>query len=473
MKKSTIYLIFLTLFASCKDFVTIDPPKTSPVPEAVFNDPETANSSLLTIFAGMSDDIATSSYWLPLLTGVSSDELVNNNGSISDFYQNFIDPKTSSRNTQFWNGAYNYIFAANTVYEGCERSSTLPARLKQQLMAEALFVRAYWHFYLVNLYGNIPLALTTDYKINLAAKRQDNTAVYEQITKDLLYAQTNLNESYVGPDGLTITDDRVRPNKDVATALLARVYLYTKNYSAAETAAGSLIDKSTIYKLEPLGNVFLKESKEAIWQIMPRNNNSYNTQEGNMFIPTNTPAIEEKATMSSPLLSAFDDDDLRKSAWVGMFEDNTTVPSTIYYYPNKYKVQIGDSFTEYSVIFRLGEMFLIKAEAEAEQNKMDAAINDTDYIRLRAGKPSLQTTNSNISKTQLLKEILKERQVELFAEQGHRWLDLKRTSNVDAVMSTVTPLKGGSPWNSTKQLWPLPYNEILNGPNLIQNPGYN
>ena len=55
----------------------------------------------------------------------------------------------------------------------------------------------------------------------------------------------------------------------------------------------------------------------------------------------------------------------------------------------------------------------------------------------------------------------------MFTEYGHRWLDLKRTGAIDSVMSIVTPEKGGS-WNTTAQLFAIPFSEILQDPNIKQ-----
>jgi hypothetical protein len=60
-----------------------------------------------------------------------------------------------------------------------------------------------------------------------------------------------------------------------------------------------------------------------------------------------------------------------------------------------------------------------------------------------------------------------ERRIELFCEWGHRWLDLKRMGDVDAVMG---PLKSG--WSATDALYPIPQSQVLNDPNMTQNPGY-
>jgi len=119
----------------------------------------------------------------------------------------------------------------------------------------------------------------------------------------------------------------------------------------------------------------------------------------------------------------------------------------------------------------LGEQCLIRAEARAQQGNLNGAISDLDIIRKRAGLPLIANTNPGISQSVLLTAILHERQVELFTEWGHRWLDLKRTNNVDGVMNTVTTQKGGT-WNSDWQWYPITLSELQTAPNLVQNEGY-
>jgi hypothetical protein len=162
-------------------------------------------------------------------------------------------------------------------------------------------------------------------------------------------------------------------------------------------------------------------------------------------------------------LQAFEPGDLRRSEWV----DSIIVGSNTYYYPFKYKIKSGSTLTEYSMVLRLGEQWLIRAEARAQQGDSAGARSDLDMIRSRAGlAPTTATTRSD-----LLTAILHERQVELFTEWGHRWFDLKRTGNVDAVMQVVTQLKGGN-WDTNSQLFPIPRSEITVNQNLTQNPSY-
>jgi hypothetical protein len=162
--------------------------------------------------------------------------------------------------------------------------------------------------------------------------------------------------------------------------------------------------------------------------------------------------------------------DLRLSNWIG----HVTADNITYYYPNKYKISVGPfAVTEYEIVFRLAEQYLIRAEARAQQNKLtgvNSASSDLNMILSRAGLPVTTAT----SQTGLLNAILLERQKELFTEWGHRWLDLKRAGKIDAVMSVVCPLKGGT-WSPYKSLYPILQSEIDKNPGMTgqQNPGYN
>lgn len=119
---------------------------------------------------------------------------------------------------------------------------------------------------------------------------------------------------------------------------------------------------------------------------------------------------------------------------------------------------------EYSIIFRLSEQYLIRAEARAHLDNISGAQLDLNTIRNRAGLPNTLAT----SMSDLLNAIIQERQVELFAEQGHRWFDLKRTGNAGTVLSAIKPN-----WQATDVLLPIPETELEINPNLLpQNSGY-
>ncbi len=114
-------------------------------------------------------------------------------------------------------------------------------------------------------------------------------------------------------------------------------------------------------------------------------------------------------------------------------------------------------------MIRLGEIFLNRAEAKAHLNDA-TAIDDLNKTRFRAGLANL----SGLTGHPLLDAIIQERRLELFAEWGFRFYDLRRTGQLNAVLA---PIK--SQWIATGALFPIPASEILAAPNLVQNPGYN
>jgi hypothetical protein len=116
------------------------------------------------------------------------------------------------------------------------------------------------------------------------------------------------------------------------------------------------------------------------------------------------------------------------------------------------------------VVFRLAEMYLIRAEARSKQNNTTGARNDLNVLRARAKAPLI----TSASQSQLIQLIEDERRYEL-AFEGHRWYDLVRTNRAKAVMSAFS-----SNWKDAYELWPIPQREILNNPALVgnQNPGY-
>jgi len=114
---------------------------------------------------------------------------------------------------------------------------------------------------------------------------------------------------------------------------------------------------------------------------------------------------------------------------------------------------------------RLGELLLLRAEARAQQGNISGAAEDLDQIRIRAG---LANTTAS-SKETMLDAILHERQVELFQE-GCRWEDLKRFGKADEVLSSID--YKAQNYKPYMKLWPIPKNELIINPNLVQNEGY-
>lgn len=465
----SIYKIVFALLTliSCKKFVEVSPPSTQLVGASVYNSNATAAAALTGIYQTMvSNSVGGGNFGISALLGLSADEFMLYPNSDVTFNQTYTNGILSNTDIPIWSNLYNCIYQANSAIEGLSGANGVGTEMNKQLTGEAKFVRAFCHFYLVNIYGDAPLILTTNYSINQTASRIPKERVFEQIIADLKDAQSLLGNDFLSPDGIT-TVDRVRPNKGAATALLARVYLYQQKWDSAEAEATAVINNSAYQLQTDLNNVFLKNNGEAIWQLEPPNN-GFNSPDGSFLLgllyfggPNNYAPL----TLNDSLIGNFEPADLRKTSWVV----STTNGATTYYYPFKYKLYYtGTAPTEYPVGLRLAEQYLIRSEARAQQKNMSGAAADLNVIRNRAG---LQNTSASTLQ-ELVKAIYHERRLELFTEYGHRWLDLKRTASVDAVMSVVAPQKGGA-WESTDQLYPIPLREIQSNVRLTQNPGYN
>ncbi len=452
IKRLALFFIIIGMTA-CSDFVEVEPPKNLLISETVFNDPATVESALANIYYKMREQgMVSGSLGLTTSLGIYSDEL-NYYGFDSNLSEIFNHSITASNTALFgwWSNAYNLIYSANDIIKGIENSSALSIENQERFKGQALFLRAYIHSLLVSLYGDIPYITTTNYLENNSVVRLPMSIVLDHIISDLTNAVEMLKNT-------AASGERVRPNQEVVLALLSRMYLYAQNWEMAESTATKLINSQN---LEPnINNVFLKESSETIWQLKP-GKSPKNTHEANQliiqFIPGQTYAL------TNSLLAAFEPGDLRFTNWIG--SATNTDGTTTLHFVHKYKATFTETVSlEYSIIFRLSEQYLIRAEARAHLGNISGAQLDLNAIRSRAGLPNISATSMN----DLLNAILQERRVELFAEQGHRWFDLKRTDNASSVLSAVKPN-----WKATHILLPIPETELEVNPNLLpQNSGY-
>ncbi|NOS93033.1 MAG: RagB/SusD family nutrient uptake outer membrane protein [Cyclobacteriaceae bacterium] len=443
--------IAMLIVTACEDFVTIDPPQTTLSTTTVFNDEGTARAAVNRIYIDMMQyyqSFSSGGTSLNNMGGLAADEFDNFDtfNGMAQFASNEITPVNSNISTH-WNQIYNLIYQANAVMAGLEKSS-LTSTTKSKLEGEALFMHAYLHFLLVSYWNDVPWITTTDYVTNAKAERMPAAEVYQNIITELLLAKEKLP---------TESTQRIRPTKFAAAALLARAYLFTNNYTAAEQQATEVISQ---FPLESdLNNVFLIGSTETIFQlqsIIP----GFNTWDGDAYIMVSTP---QTVALSNGFMSAFEMNDARKLSWTNSYSEG----AEIWFYPFKYKVRrllnVNSEKTEYQVILRAGEQYLIRAEARANLSNLSGSLDDLNTIRTRAGL----TSSLAATQAELLLAIEQERRIELFSENGHRWLDLKRTGRLDAVIGAIKP-----GWQSTDALFPIPQNERNRNSNLSQNPGY-
>lgn len=340
---------------SCNKLVQVPEPSNSVTTLETFRTEANATSALTAIYSNMSRPYGNgtiASYGsgaTTLLCGLSADELNLFSAATDEdnFQTNSLLSTNSDINNIFWSAIYGDIYKANAVIEGVQSSSTLSSAVKNQLTGEAKFIRAFCHFYLVNLFGDIPLVTTTSFTSTSLIARTSADKVYKQIFVDLQDAQSLLQNDYAVSGG-----ERIRANKWAATALLARVYLYTGKWKDAEIQATSIIENGSYNLVNDLNGVFLMNNTEAILQLKAFDDDPWATNEGYAIIPydsTSSPTYY----LTKNLLSAFELGDQRRISWL----DSTDYSGTYYYYPFKYKVRQGTpgNITEYYTILRLSE----------------------------------------------------------------------------------------------------------------------
>ncbi len=457
MKNFKIVLLSIMLLLnliSCDSFVDVETPNSQLTGVTVFEDRTTANAALIAIYAKLRDSgmLAGNANGSGVCLGLYADELTYY-GATDDntsFIFNNTMLATTAIASQLWNESYQQIYSANAVIYGCENSTGLSTADKNQFIGEALFVRALVHSYLVNLYGDVPYITTTDYEVNRLVSRMPTAEVYTNIIADLQQAIALLPEAYVAPE-------RVRPNRSTASAFLARVYLYNGNWAEASNAASAVLNNAEYVWETDIDKIFLKDCTATIWQFSP-NLVGNNADEGSVFVfQTGPPPF---VGLREELYNSFANDDLRKSHWIASVTDGTNT----WYHANKYKQNTNTGTSvEYSIVFRLAEQYLIRAEARARQGELSNAKQDLDMVRSLAGLPNTTAMTSE----DIIAAVQQERRFELFTEYGHRFFDLKRNGTLNTALPVV---KLG--WNSTDVHWPIPETELLANPNLTQNPGY-
>jgi hypothetical protein len=446
-------VLVVAAISSCKKLIVIpaNPPSSITLKEQ-FADSATTLSAVAGVYTyNTGNGFAYSDGSLTYCTALSADEVSTIRASDVQQFYTYTLTQLNTEITNLWGYPYQSIYQVNAVLAGVNNNSGLSASFQKQVVGEMEVVRALYYFNMVNLYSGVPLVTSTAYAQTDRLPRSSANAVYAQINADLADAKKKLTATYPSAG-------HIRPNLYTAVALLAKVNLYQGNWQNAYNEADSVIRLGG-YSLEPnLNNVFLDGSVEAIWQLPAL---------GLYNVFTDAQNFEPQYAGQTPnyqitpfLLNAFETGDQRLQDWIG----STSNPTI--YYPNKYKnVNPTATPVEDQMILRLGELYLIRAEAAAHLNNLTQALADINTIRQRAGL--LPNPADAASQTTVLNAVMRERRVELFCEWGNRWFDLKRTGTAATVLGSE---KTGFSANS--ELYPIPQTQIQLNNLLIQNPGY-
>lgn len=439
----------MLLLAGCNKLVQVETPGHLVDSEVLFQSKKGYEAALAGIFLQMRMlNLSMTNGGLSVYMGVSADEIYPTLvlGDEDEFYKNQLLSSNNAVNN-FWLYAYRGIYRANLLIKHAELDQQLISADRDNFHGQALFLRAFFHFYLCQLFGDVPLISSTDYKLNASKGRDSKALVMEAVEKDLAKALQLLPK--------TIDTKRILPNYYAALALAARVDLYQGKYAQAVSRTVELLQNPN-FKLEnDLTTTFKINSKETIWQLASE---ASNTAEAMNFIPFNAMS-KPLYVLQNELLNTFEPEDLRMLQWIGA----NTINGVDYRYPAKYKNKLMTPVDEYNVVFRLAEIHLIQAEALIRLGDQENALIALNTIRKRAGLAA----RSFKDEKQLWDNLVVERRKELFAEWGHRWFDLIRWNVADKVLGAAK-----DNWQVYATYLPIPRTEILLNPYLTQNPGY-
>ena len=407
-------------------------------------------------------------------------EFIGGSSNSAERISNFNIPTNDLDTEDAWQDSYNAIFICNDVLTRLENTSVefSSQELKERLMAEVRFVRALIYFNMVRVWGAVPLPLTPlSPEEGYQYLREESEVVYEQIVNDLMYAKSNLPESYTGNDVGRVTHYG-------ATAVLAKVYLTQGNTAAAATELKEIID-SGLYSLDAnddgtvnaddyrhLFHPDTKNSRASVLEVQYlEGQNAVNSNHQEQYTPYqwsfHLPGINETFRGGGRNTPTQD--------LVNEFELQDTVRQSISVYPGYVNLESGE-FVEYPFtmkfydpnwrypgqnfeIIRYADILLMYAEVTGDPMYLN-------MVRARVGLPGFGEPGYPAEYNTLERAIEHERRMELCFE-FHRFFDLVRTGRAIEVMQAK-----GYDINQNKLHFPIPQRAIDVNPDLTQNAGF-
>jgi len=490
----------MVLVASCKKFVDYNPTDSYLI---------TASSSLQSAsdYQTMEISVYTPLQWLNQVVpigDIASDNSVAGGESASDVLDlqqidQFTVTPTNGTLTSIWQYAYEGINRANylTQYQTNNPSGTqVNFTGKDAMYGEIYFLRAYYYFTLVKMFGGVPLF--TDKRLDFSnsgtLQRAAPAAVYAQMEADLTKAISVLP---------TIQSQPGRVTKYAAQALLGKVYLYEKKYTSAAPVLQSVIDAGAFTLVTKFDSIFVKSGEngpESVFEIQYSNSSpyyqwsnvlqgqgNYSVQQCGVRQMSGTSAMPYAAGWSTNLPSvnlynAYQAGDQRQPGTlfdVAAYATANPALNVTYqvapyentgYYNKKYLPRKGQTSGQPELNYlnnfrtiRYADVLLMAAEAYNQSNNDAKAQLYLNQVRRRAFQVADASHDVTATGTTLYTAILNERRLEL-AMEGERFFDLVRTGQAATVL--------GSAFKTGKnELFPIPQQEVtVSG--LVQNPGY-
>lgn len=439
--RNILLIAVLFTVASCKKYLEETPNNALPT-ESAITDASTARAAIVGAYDRVQGYYASS---YPTLGTITTDNVVFN-GTLSEYLQldqNAV-PTDNVITVAAYQGIYRAINSANSViaYVPAVNDPLLTAAEKNKILGEAYFIRALSYFDLARGWGGVQLQLkpTTDLSVLKGIKRSTLDQTYDQVLADLVQAEQLLPE-----DATT----RNRAQKSAARALRARLHLYRRQWADAENYASQVISNTKYSLVKPFKSFFTApfQSAESVLELAYSVNdrNSY----WNLWYPSSAGG-QYTLKPSDALISKLNNPAIGGTRNTLIAGTGSSVYGVLY--------NTTATSTDPSYLIRIAELYLIRAEARAQQNNLTGAAADLNAVRSRADVAATTAT----TQVQLIQAIEDENSVE-FSFEAHRWFDLVRTERAGAVLGLA---------NRNYWLFPIPYSDILSDPDVTQNPGY-
>lgn len=400
---------------------------------------------------------------------------------------NFTTTPLNGNITRDWQGPYQDIYAANTVIDKVPQipAGSFTGNRQQEIIAEAKFIRALSYFQLVTTYGAVPLVTSTIAgKFQPTPSRSAVTEVYAQIEKDLTDGEAVLPTTFPSVGHAT---------KGAVQALLAKVYAQEGKYQPCLDYCNKVINSGTYSLVPDFKTLFdgTKNTTESIFEIQHSSGSGFTTYNVSLYLPAafGTYSFKKFNLPTNDLVALYksQNDNIRLNSSIyiapvgadGMAAGDPVPapytnlsPTVPFLYKWKTNISQFGGGTDNTILLRLADIILLKAEALNQLNQTPAAIPLVNQIRARVHLAGITAT----SKTDVGLAILNERRMEL-AFEGQRWNDLLRYGGdytISLMKSQVDPFGKSLNYgiNQNKLLFPVPLNEIQLDGNLTQNPGY-
>ncbi len=459
---STLGAAFIMLFTSCEKLL-VEEPKFMVV-ENFFNTASEVESAVNAIFVPLRGGNFTT-YQTSLECQA---DFTYGRGSWAPLseYKGLNDANIS-RVASLWNVFYLSIRNANLVIQNAPKGKSISKDDISKYIAEAKFMRAFNYFQLVRNWAGVPLRTEAN-MTEKDLKKSTVDEVYNLIVFDLKEAENALLDkpSQVG-----------RPSKWAAKALLADVYLQLAKYAEARDKADEII-KSNKFSLVPVATkadfqtkVFGPELVSTTEEIFYFKYSRQLGQGNYMLWITNHPstnlfnfggAYVVYGQNTESFYRTWEDNDIRKALWekvnIGL-GPNTLISSK--FADQKAVEQLGAGNDD--PVYAYADVLLIYAEAASRVNNGPTAqaieainqVRRRGYGRNPTSVSPVDFVLSNYNADSFLDLVIRERGYE-FIYLGKRWLDLKRTGKLKAIIQSS---KGISVVEK-HLLWPIPVSEL-------------